>query len=258
MSPRKGEYVAISVGIFVGAVGLWLGTYDPLWASIGLPAELRAPLTTATSLFALLVSFLLAFYLQQASVLAAITASEGRIESKIAEIVSSIPRVQSTSCQNADEALRSISNAIGRASTVLNTRIAPTCYDTYPPSLKKWDRAIATAVRAGTIFREVVSPCWAALSAERVVELGGKGIYQGYVVATELPAFLNFSVITFQDGTKEVWFGWLMSQSHSFDGTVARSTEQRLVQLFESWHASLVGSARAVGLDVRQGGEQMG
>jgi hypothetical protein len=254
MSKVRAELIAVILSVLFGAGSVWLGTYDPLWTMLGLSNDLRGSLTIALSLFVLLAGFLIAYYLQQSDVRDRLTALGERLPSELREAINSQPQVDVLAVVNGDQALRLLCERIKTAEVVLNTRITAgtTIYSITPKSLENWERAMRAAIRAGAIFREVVSEGWQDLARERVAALAGyKGIYEASRIPFLLPAFLNFTVMQHTDGSKEVWFGWIMSPTHGVEQACMRSTERRLVQLFESWHAALFAGGATVAADSR-------
>jgi hypothetical protein len=116
-----------------------------------------------------------------------------------------------------------------------------------PPSISSWERSLRTAIRSGTVFREIISSGWVPHAQERLEDLqGAGGMYEASRVSCDLAAFLNFYVLVYKNGSKEVFFGWVMSPSHGFDQPCIRTSEPRVVQLFENWHADLFAKGEAV------------
>lgn len=254
------DLIAVIFSVLLGAVSVWLGTYDPLWAVLGLSNDLRGSLTIALSLFVLLTGFLIAYYIQQSDVLDRLTDFGERLPLLLREEMSKQPQVDVLGVFNGDQALRLLCKGLGTAKVILNTRITAgtTVYSITANSLETWERALRTAIRSGSVYREIVSDGWQELARERVSTLAGsKGLYEACWMPCTLPAIVNFTVLQHTDGTKEVWFGWIMSPTQGVDQVCFRSTERRLVQMFENWHAALFAHGTTILATSSRGAENL-
>jgi hypothetical protein len=236
------ELIAVIFSVLLGAVSVWLGTYDPLWTMLGLSNDLRGSLTIALSLFVLLTGFLITYYLQQSAVLNRLAELGEQLPLVLREEINKQPQVDVLGVFNGDQAHRLLCRRLETAKVILNTRITmgTTVYSITSNSLETWERSLRTAIRSGAVYREIVSDGWQELARERVSSLAGsKGLYEACWIPYSLPAILNFTMLQHTDGTKEVWFGWIMSPTQGVDQVCFRSTERRMVQMFENWHAAL-------------------
>jgi hypothetical protein len=251
MNRQRGELIAVVLALLFGMFGVWLGTYDPLWEKLSIEADLRGSLTTALSLFLMLSGFFIAFYLQHAGIQEQLLDIRKNLPAELLAASQSGPQVDVFGVADGNQALRRLSERVKLAKVVLNTRITTgtSRFVTETDSLMTWERSIRAAVRSGTVFREIVSEGWKDLAMERAAELVRcKGLYEASCIAMPLPAVLNFIVLQYADGTKEVWFGWIMSSTYAFDQACIISSERRVVQLFENWHATLFSSGTPVGV----------
>ena len=231
---KRFDIICVAFGVFLAAVSIWLGTYDPLWQWIGVPEALRGSLTTAVSIFILLVAFLLSFYSQQSLMLR-----------QIYEVTSGLPHVEFLESMNGNEAFLLLTMRISEAKSVLNTRLFPgDSRSGYSENtMAKWQAKIRSGIRSGLVFRDVLSPGLESTARECLAEYSGrKGMYEAVVVSSGTAPMMNFTVLTLSDGTKEVWFGWVMSPGYGFDQPCFRSRDARLTGFFEKWFAELFSS----------------
>jgi hypothetical protein len=236
---------SIAVGFLLGFLSLFLPSFDALWQFFGVAQEQRVLLSIALALMFSNVGFLLAMYFQQTDFMAQQSDQSAR---QVASIVSMIPSTKLYLFQTGDEAMITLAKLLPTVKTVWNTRIfTGSTNPTNHPGFSAWDTALRDSVRLGLTFREVVSAGnedLARLRQHSVV--GGRGVYEASVLRYQLPSFLNFCVVESHAGTKEVWFGWVISRGSGFEGTVVRTAEARVVALFEHWHGELFGSGRPV------------
>jgi hypothetical protein len=250
--PRRGHqklsFISIALGTIIGIGGLALTSYDPLWDWMSVPRDLRGSLTTGFSIFTLLFGFLAAFYLQQEDAASAVAREN---VSLMGQMISSIPHLNLFSFHTGDEAMRLIANEFGRAHVALNTRIFHGDYNpTSNPAFASWDRSLRRGVRSGLSYKEVVSRGNCDLARERARSLRATvGSYDAVWIDYLLPSFMNFIVLEYPGGVKDVWFGWLVSQGAGFEQHVIRTTESRIVQLFEQWHRELFAHGKRIDPD---------
>lgn len=239
--PSRNAAISLGLGLAVGIIGFALTSFDPLWEVLGVDPEIRAPLGIGLSLFVLLVGFLGALYFEQLAFYA------GQVDFQ-AEVRRSIPTVTLFSVSTGDEAMKRVSGLLLSARSVRNTRVFQGHYVPPPhPRVSEWDAALRTAVHNGVTYREVVSVGNEALVLERQrAAAGGRGTYGAVVIDWPLPTFLNFVILELQDGTRELWFGWLISPHVGYEEDVVRTTEQRTVDLFRNWHLDLYAHGNAL------------
>jgi hypothetical protein len=237
-------FFSILLGTLIGVATLALTNFDPLWNWLKVPANIRDPLTLGMSIFFLLVGFLLAFYFQQADAATTQAAENERFRTGMLQ---SIPQLTLFTMYNGGEAIRFISEVLGKAKIVLNTRIFTGTYNPNEKSLQLWDSAICDAVNERLFFKEVVSEGNRDLVSNRIrATSNSKGTYQGAWVDYQLPGFLNFIILEFSTGLKEVWLGWRISPGVGFECPVVRTNEAHVVAIFENWHHELYAKAEQV------------
>jgi len=228
---KRLDIISVVFGVFLAALSIWLGTYDPFWQWIGVPDALRGSLTTAVSIFVLLSAFLLSFYFQQAQML-------GQID----EVKRGLPHVEFLESMNGNEAFLLLTKHISVAKSVLNTRLyAGDFRGGYSEkTIAKWQTEIRSGIRSGLIFRDALSPALEFTAKELLSDSKGrKGMYEAVAVSSGNAPMMNFPVLTFSDDSKEVSFGWVMSPGYGFDQPCFRSQDARLTGFFEKWFSEL-------------------
>lgn len=261
MERQSGQIVAIVVGSFFGIVSLAVGSYDPLWDWLGTSEEVRGSMTIALTLFTLLAGFQIASLLKEREIERSLKSEASDLSEKFREarqaiqndlsaatntlqreIIRNIPHLTLFSAWTGDDAMREISARFHSARFVLNTRLfARDLNFVGNPGLRDWDSRLQDAIRDGLVYREVVSRGSVETArgrAEAVAE-DASGSYSAARIDSDLPTFMNFSILEFPDSVKELWVGWVISPGFEYEQCVIRTTEARLIEMFERWHSAL-------------------
>jgi hypothetical protein len=240
-----GGILSIAIGTILGVLSLALSSYDQLWDFFGVARDLRTAQTTALAILFLSAGFLVAVYFQQGDFKAELLAAQ---RSELAKLINSIPNTAIYTYYTGDDAMEALVAVLATVRCASNTRVLSRQLNlTLHAEASPWDQAIQNCVQSGLTFREVVSPGNEALVRNRRRSAtGGKGVYEATILRHSLPSFLNFIVLEYRDGSKEVWFGWIVSRSSGFEGTVIRTAEVRIVTLFERWHSELFMAGQVV------------
>lgn len=268
--------MSISVATVLGFASIGLAAWGRLWDSLGVAVNDRAALSTALAIVVLVSGFLFGLYFQQNDIKDEIVESQlqqltvslsgaekiissllldsqRKVESllqeqrkEIADFHRMIPADRLYACYSGDDAMLKLMEILqeGKARVMLNTRILSPDISKWSFAIDSpWDIAVRQAVDSGLTFREVVSPADRELAQGRLEASKGKrGHYNAWILDHKLPSFLNFSIVHYKDGRKEVLFGWVVSVTHGYEGTVIRSTDSRIVITFERWHEELLGA----------------
>ena len=227
------------LSILIAAGSIVISTYEPLWIALGVSdLNFRGSLTMASSVFFLLLGFLVSQYWSDATTLTV-------VQQKLNELAKS----QSFSVCRGDQALDELCGKIGRASRILNTRIgtSPEHYTSAGKLMSKWETSLRKAVRNDVSLTDVFGPEWVALAKERTIALQGSGRYEAFL-STRSGPFINFILLEFLDETREVWFGWHASTSLELSDVCIRCSESNVVSLFTSYYRSLKDESHKVAI----------
>ncbi|HEV2889182.1 MAG TPA: hypothetical protein VGX28_02300 [Frankiaceae bacterium] len=226
-------------------LSLALVSYDRLWSFLGVARDQRAGQSTGLAVLCVCIGFLVAVYIQQCDFHAELIQAQAQ---EFAAFRSALPPADTYSYYTGTEAMALLVNAISTARVAKNTRIlSPKLSETSHSAGSSWDLAIRQAVAAGLTFREVVSRDNEALTRDRLSAAeAGVGRYEASILLHSLPSFLNFIVLEKVDGSREVWFGWVVSRTAGFEDVVVRACEDHIVRLFERWHSELFLAGRRV------------
>ncbi len=263
------ETVSIASGFILAAASIVACNYDPIWNVLRIKDELRGPSTIALSLFFLIGGFILSLrkrnesiqYLLQTHSSAMediLQTHTSDIEKQLNTLNRSLPQKGLFAVFSCDEAHREIAKAIKKAAVALNTRVlvGETTIGLEPrhDSLKVWDRAQAAAMRAGgLIYRDVISTGFRT-QAENLAHTFNecKGLYEASCINCSIAGVPNFIVLSYKDGTEEVWVGWVLSSGLGFDQPVFCCAEQRFVQMFKTWHSLLFEAGERISQQATQ------
>jgi hypothetical protein len=244
---RRGQaFVAVAVGLIFSVLSVMLTAYDPLWNWLGVARDLRGVQTTAASITFVSLGFLLAMFFQQRDFHQEL--EELHRESS-SVLLRSLPHSELFGRYTGDEAMRIIATLLPNSRYALNTRVfAETLNPTRNVGFKEWDSALRVAIRGGLTYKDVLSVGNESLARDRCASVaGGVGEYDAVIIHHQLPLFLNFIVLESRTGSKEVWFGWLISRGSGFAETnVIRTSEARIIAVFEQWHRELFAAGLPV------------
>ena len=163
-------------------------------------------------------------------------------EALIRKIQSQTPQMPLFAVMSGDDALLELCFSLKRAKIALNTRMLSDDAEAgYPSQVgKKYEATTKASVRAGLTLKDVVSNKWLPYCQSLSRELSNaSGDYRGYHIGSSFPSFLNFIVLEYPEGHKEVFFGWAISPGRGFEQPCFRTNEVRLVQFFKNWHEDL-------------------
>jgi hypothetical protein len=231
-SPSRNAIISLTLGTVLGLGTFAITSYQPLWEAVHASGEVTASLGIGLSVTILLIGYLLALYFQQADFQD--------------ELRRAIPSLTLFELFTGDEAMHHVAKLFSTARVVLNTRIFSGEFNPMEnPGHHSWDKQLRAAVKNGLSFREVVSAGNLELVCDRKRNLTkGRGAYEAVVVDYSFDSFMNFVLLEFKDGSKEVWFGWLISAGAGFEQHVVRTTEKQVIHLFEVWHRDLCAGGR--------------
>lgn len=232
---KKLEISSIVIGTFMSVFGLAVGSYDPMWVQFNVNADVRGGLTIGVSLFCLLLGFLIAIYLKAQS-------QEEVLNKNLNDLKYQIPQISTFKVLDANSALLYLECQFPLIRSMVNTRIASDENAGYSTAQgKSYSAAIEKAIKNGLQLREIVNKPWQQSAEERRKSLTSKiafgpvnGSYEFQVLNTSLPSFLNFCVLDYFDGRKEVIFGWAITKGRRFEQKCFVSDEKSIVEFFES------------------------
>jgi uncharacterized protein YpmB len=242
MKPKTQQILIISISAILGLLSIIFG--NKLWTFLGInDISLQASLISISSIFIIFFGFLISYF----SLLS--ETQEKVIELKtdlIAEIKSFLPHTDNFKVYNGTEALKIIAEKLNQTQLTLNTKLASKDFDVdkfYVGGTDSFPKAVKSAVKNGMVFKEIAANYGVKMARELKADINSlknvSGRYEGYEINIELNSMINFVILQFRDGTKEIWFGWLVSKGRDIDQSIYRSTDVRLIGLFETWHSDI-------------------
>ncbi len=143
-----------------------------------------------------------------------------------------------------DKALKELASRLPRAKKVYNTRIPGKDVNLY---LQKQSAAWREAVRHFVaepkhLFVEVLGQ---ALKNDASNLIGSPG-YKPFCFPCALTSFLNFIILEYKDGTKEVWIGWVINPLSILEQPCFVFTDDSIVQLFHGWFKDLLNDCEEI------------
>lgn len=243
MAQNKNGLLAIGAGALLAVGAIALDAWGSLWNAFGIPNDQRSGVTTAIAILSVNLGFVIGIYFQQNDFKADVLDSQ---RNELARIQSIIPTLRIYQTYTGDAAMHELIRLIPSVRSAHNTRIlSPKMSQLSYSGDSPWDDSICRGLTNGLVFREVVSPDNENLARLRTSHAAGcDGTYRASVLRHNLPSFMNFIVVEYDTGHKDVWFGWIVSEMAGWEGTVIRTGEQRIVALFERWHAELLLAGR--------------
>lgn len=146
---------------------------------------------------------------------------------------------------SSDDAMGYLSRRLPLARAAFNTKI---CKDAIPPSRDTGDRyttAIGTALEAGVFYKDIVSPGYMNYAKElRCYQ--GKGQYHFRVLDSDVPSFLNFIVLEYDEEDEEAVIGWATSKTSWTDERAYLIKDRRLISYLREYHTALFDQSQVI------------
>lgn len=169
-----------------------------------------------------------------------------RLRELPAYLAKHVPHLDSFTVMPTAEANRTIIKLInangGRVKKVLNTCAFVDALEERHPAKADFqlvEESVRLAVQSDARWIDVVSPGFRPIAIDRSRDLdGASGRYTAYCLAPGVP-LMNFIVLEFSDTSREVWFGWPIDPATGDEVATARTRDERIVAIFESWHRVL-------------------
>jgi len=141
---------------------------------------------------------------------------------------------------NCNDAIEYLCSRLPYACTVLNTRVSDTGVAPRTDIGDKWSKIIAKRVKAGLVFKDIVSPTFNeyAKQLESACSNAG-GSYNYTVLANTPPSYLNFIVLEYQNGDEEVLLGWATSTYKGMEQRAYTIRDKRMIAYFRDYHGQL-------------------
>lgn len=139
---------------------------------------------------------------------------------------------------DSERGLLILSERLNESVHVYNTRIIGKNVSKIPYSKKAmiWQEALKSFVpKDGTFLKEILSNLW----IDEIQDLLLLDDYKAYKLNYEVTSFLNFVILYFKDGSKEVWIGWLLSEHKHLEQPCFVFREEKIVSLFMDWFKDL-------------------
>jgi hypothetical protein len=139
---------------------------------------------------------------------------------------------------DSERALLILAERLKEATYVYNTRITGKNVKKTPYSKKAmiWHEALKDFVpKDGTFLKEILSNLW----IPEIQDLLLLDDYRAYNLNYEVTSFLNFIILYYKDGSKEVWIGWLLSEHKHLEQPCFVFREEKIVSLFMDWFKDL-------------------
>ena len=146
---------------------------------------------------------------------------------------------------SSDNAVQYICQRLPLARAAFNTKI---CRDAIPLSRDAGDKymiAVRSALDVGVFYKDIVSPGYIDY-AEELRHYQGKGQYHFRVLDTNVPSFLNFIALEYDQEDEEVIIGWATSKTSWTDERAYLVRDRRLVSYIKMYHTALFDQSQIV------------
>lgn len=247
MNPSYKQIIILIVTICFTVVSFLQGFI--IWDYFGIKSELaKSSLTISSSIFIMFIGFFLTFY----DLLNSLRNDFILLKNEIAEeVFSSVPNYDKLNSYTGTEAILILSKKLSFAKLALNTRFTPQEFGRlYSPETSVWNKSICRHIKNGLQFREVscysgTDECHEMNKSLKLIK-GIKGSYKASQIDLNISSCINFIVLYFRDGTKEVWFGWILTKGKELEKICFKSSNGNLIDMFEDWHASLFNDGKII------------
>jgi hypothetical protein len=158
------------------------------------------------------------------------------------KITSSVPLLDVINeFPNSNDALDYLCARLPYATAVLNTRVSDIGVAPRTTIDSKWGKTILRQVKAGLVFKDIVSPAFAEYAKKLALDAGTfpTGKYEYAVLANTPPSFLNFIVLEYKNGDQEVLIGWAASVYKGMEQRAYKVRDKRMISYFRDYHGQL-------------------
>jgi len=240
MSHSTKQILVILLTIILAVLGFLQGFV--IWDYLGVKGELaKSSLTIGSSLMIVFSGFFLTLYDLIGSVKIELQSVKRNI---FEEMISAFPNYPPLNTYSGNEGLMLLCGKLSITKLALNTRFTPKEFGVlYSPEISVWNDEILKNLGRGLIFREVVCNSGTTEARRLISDIRAseriKGAYKCVEIVPNINSCINFIVLHLNDGTKEVWFGWVLSKGAELERLCFKSIDKDLVNMFEDWHTSL-------------------
>lgn len=159
----------------------------------------------------------------------------------IQNIKRSTPNLYSiTEFESSDIAMEYLCTRLQFTKLILNTKVSK---DTIPPSRDigvKYLVAIKSALNNGLVYKDIISPGFQDYANELAeFQTNAKGTYQFTLLDSINPTFLNFTILEYKNGERELIIGWATSQYMGTEQRAYAIKDSRVVAYFDSYYTAL-------------------
>ncbi|MCD4708420.1 MAG: hypothetical protein K8S62_11875 [Candidatus Sabulitectum sp.] len=231
--PNK-EFILYIIGILIAFAVIIIGLFLNYGKQI-IPESLTRILSSfLLSIFVILVTDKLSLRARDSNL--------DKFHTKIQNHINTFPRSNLiTEFHSSDEAMEYLCQRIPFATTIFNTRISK--YNVRPKSQldDRYSSTIKKGLKSGLSYKEIISPGF----QERSVELNGyaknssEGTYFFSVADFEAPSFMNFTILEYKSGEKELIFGWATSILNGTENKAYKIVDTRVISYYLSFWYSL-------------------
>jgi hypothetical protein len=187
----------------LAVVSFALGAYDPVWSFLGLPDDLRAEMTTGFSLLLILLGHFLGVLLRDQS----LKATASRIETDLKRVTYAVGQSAVHALGSGDDGLRYLVGRYPVVANLRNTRIPSAGATAHHSTFgAEYGKALEKLVARGAVVQEVVGMSLKD-SCDSLLGKAAKGSYEYRVLGAQPAAIVNFSILGFADGSREIVFG---------------------------------------------------
>lgn len=154
---------------------------------------------------------------------------------------SGIPQINNViEYPSSDHAMRYLTSRIPDAAIMLNTKISKEKVEPRSDVGPEFHKAIKKAVKSGLCIKDIVSEKYHDTAEEFKNESDSMtGTYQYSVMQEAPPCFLNFIILEYSTGEKELMFGWATSNYMGTEQKAYMIRDSRVISYFEKYHTAL-------------------
>jgi hypothetical protein len=196
--------------------------------------------TTAT-LASLGFSILIFMIIEKISTFMEISNLKESINEEIDKKFSGIPIFNIiTEYKTADEAMEYLCSKLPLANTILNTKISKDTIHVNNELGKRYKKTLKECIKNGLTYKDVISNGFEEYKTE--LELYSKGLTGKYIcknVDIDLSCFINFIILIYKNGEKELLIGWATSAYNGTEIPAYKISDSRIISYFEDYHMDL-------------------
>lgn len=217
------------ISYLIAIISFVFGGWDLLWEQLGVVVGNRPVMSLGLSLLVMLFGHFVSVQINEHTVLQSVSS----IERDIKPIAEAIGHPEVKRLGDGEDALNYLIGKFPDTTSIINTRLpAPGATEYRTHNNLQYIQGFEKLVKRGVRVQEIAAGNFSNY-CEKLSSLG-KSTYKFKIIDPPPPSFINFSILTLENGSREVIFGWPVSEVEEFNAACFLSADNEVIALFET------------------------